>query len=74
MDADRLKFGVLSTSEVDEVCDLIGCGKSTMVGALTQRTVSTATDNVRTDLSCTDVCIVVTRGPRNLLTRFTSDL
>lgn len=40
--------------ELDDVCDLIGCGKKNLVKALTQRTVRTTNDRVRTDLCSTE--------------------
>ena len=48
------------TTEVEEVCELVSGNVSSLTLALTQRTVATNLDNVRTDLSSTDVRIFVT--------------
>lgn len=40
--------------EVFEVCDLLGCDIDSMLRALTQRTVKTQSEHVKTDLSSTE--------------------
>ena len=45
----------LCFSEVYEVCDLLGCDNDTLVRSLTQRTVKTTLEHVRTDLSSIEV-------------------
>jgi len=42
-------------AEVEDVCELLMGSNSNLTLALTQRTVATKSDNVRTDLSSTDV-------------------
>jgi hypothetical protein len=42
-------------AEVEDVCELLMGNVTNLTLALTQRTVATSLDNVRTDLSSTDV-------------------
>ena len=45
----------LTPTEVYEVCDLLECDVGTLINALTQRTVETSGERVKTDLGSTEV-------------------